>query len=211
MELVHFFGVVVREIWLTRNQLVFSGKSSNFDSLWFAVMSQMKIITRDLTSPTLVFIEDSQWEVSVSWVAPKVNVDDSFRKSSGVASCGGLIRGSSGRLVKGFFCNLGLCNVTWAELWALRLGIKLAKSFSLSQVIFELDSQVVVNMIQLRGSHNHFLQSLLDKILDLLNSPNWRTTVSHVYREANCCADFLANKGHCSSFSWTVIDRLHPY
>lgn len=121
--------------------------------------------------------------------------------------CGGLIRSSSGTLIKGFSCNLGLCNSVWAELWALRLGIKLARSLAIPSSVFELDSKVVVNMVRMRGAHNKFLQPFLHEVLELLDDPSWRTYVIHVFREANRCADYLANEGHNIPLGWQVFDR----
>lgn len=77
----------------------------------------------------------------------KVNVDSSYHRSFGMEACGGLIMDWSGKLINGFYCNLGSCNLVWAELWTLRLGIKLARELSLNPVSFEMNSQVVVNMI----------------------------------------------------------------
>lgn len=66
---------------------------------------------------------------------------------------------------------------------------------------------MVVNMIHLGGCQNKFLQPLLMEVLDLLRMSYWRSSVSHVFRDGNRCADYLANKGHSSSFVWTVFDR----
>lgn len=127
-----------------------------------------------------------------------------------MAACGELVRTSLDTFIKGFFCNLGPCNSIRAELWALRLAIKLARNLSLSPMQFELDSQVVVHMIRMGNSHNKFLQPLLLEVIELLNKSDWRTSVTHVFREANRCADFLANRCHSSSFTWTVFDRAMP-
>lgn len=153
--------------------------------------------------------------MQVSWVAPppqvfKINVDGTYRKNSRSAACGGLVRNLNGSLIKGFSCNLGFCNSVWAEMWALRLGIELARSLSLDKVCFELDSKAVVNMVHLRGSHNKFLQPLVQEILDLLDAPDWIVSVAHVFREANRCADHLANEGHARLFGWIAFDRASP-
>lgn len=95
-------------------------------------------------------------------------------------------------------------------MWALRLGIKLARSLSIDTVCFELDSKAIVNMVRLRGSHNKFLQPPLHEIPELLDAPDWRVSVAHVFREANRCADHLANEGHAVPFGWKLFDRASP-
>lgn len=106
----------------------------------------------------------------------------SFRRSLGLAACGGLARDSSGKFIRGFFCNLGPCNSVWAELWALRLGIKLARSINCDGVIFEMDSLIVVNMVHSGSCHSQFLRPLLMEVLDELHRNDWVASVSHVFR-----------------------------
>lgn len=78
----------------------------------------------------------------------KVNVDDSFRASFGRSTCGGLVCDTNGKFVKGFYGRIGSCYSVWAEQWTLRLEIKFAQQLNVTSIIFELDSTVVVNMIQ---------------------------------------------------------------
>lgn len=73
-------------------------------------------------------------------------------------------------------------------------------------VEFELDSQVVVSMVQLGYSRNAFLKPLLDDTLWLLRLPHWRTSVSRTFREGNRSVYFLANMGHGSAFGLTILD-----
>lgn len=75
------------------------------------------------------------------------------------------------------------------------LGIKLARQLNLCKAVFELDSKVVVDMVNKGCSDNAYLQPLLHDIIGMLRLPSWDTSVMHAYREANRCADFLARKG----------------
>lgn len=97
-----------------------------------------------------------------------------------------------------FYCKIGIGNALWAELWAIRLGIKLAQQLQLQQVEFELDSKVVVHLILAGATANVHMQLLLHDIIHSLRQPDLRASVIHVYREANLCEDFLANLGHSS-------------
>lgn len=89
----------------------------------------MALIIQEASQPSLICVEDSREEIHVAWKPPppnsyKVNIDGSFRRGEGNSTCGGLIRDSKGSFVKGFHCNMGVCNAVWVELWALFLGIR---------------------------------------------------------------------------------------
>lgn len=155
-------------------------------------------------------------EFNVCWSPPpagcyKVNVDGSHLHN-GRSACGGLIRRDNGSFVQGFHCNIGSGNAVWAELWGHYLGIKLARQPGLHWVVFELDSMVIVDMVNAEVTANASLRPLLQHISCMLRDPSWRTSVVHTFRETNGCADFLARKGHesSSSFEWVVLDRVCP-
>lgn len=52
------------------------------------------------------------------------------------------------------------------------MGIKLARNDGFEEVIFEVDSQVVVHFIHMRCCDNIFMKPLLQKILSMLDLPN---------------------------------------
>lgn len=140
----------------------------------------------------------------------KVNVDGSHYPDHGTTACGGLVRNLDGNFIKGFYCNIGSSNLFWAEMWALLLGVCLVQSMALPEVIFELDSLSIVQAIKSGNSAAPALQPILDEVLSLLRLPDWKTFVVHTFREANRCADLLANLGHGTPFSWTLLDSAPP-
>lgn len=91
-------------------------------------------------------------------------------------------------------------------MWGLLLGVRLARSLALRRVVFEMDSLAIVQMVKNGFSTIPFLQPLLAEVLHLLRLSDWETSVTHVYREANRCADRFANLGHDIAFSCTVLD-----
>lgn len=107
--------------------------------------------------------------------------------------------------MRGFYCNLGATTSVSAELWGLVLGLRLARSLGISSLLVELDSRVVVNMVQTRRTHCLHLQLLLEEAVDLVYHSDWECAVSHVFREANSCADVLAGLGYGGNFIWTVL------
>lgn len=137
-----------------------------------------------------------------------LNVDGSHKQGS--SACGGLLRDSSGRFMKGFHCNLGSSTSVMAELWGLVLGLRLARDVGISSLRIEMDSRVVVNMIILRRSQCLMFQPLLEEALDLVDDARWVCSIHHIYREANYCADILASLGHAGNFTWTLLDAAPP-
>lgn len=90
--------------------------------------------------------------------------------------------------------------------WALRLGVRLARELHLSRVIFEMDSLVVVSMINDGKTKITHLRPLLQDIVDMLQHLDWQVKVAHVYRETNRCADWLTSKGHSVLLEWVLVD-----
>lgn len=46
------------------------------------------------------------------------------------------------------------------------------------------------------------------EVLALLEADDWRSSVHHVFREANFCGDALADLGHQGGFLWSVLDTI---
>lgn len=207
-----FFRVAVYELWRDRNSLAFSQESKLGSHLLVVTMQQAYFI-QQYRSPSagdtaLVARRLMQvvWKpLDPSWF--KVNVDGSHWRSSSSTACGGLVRNEHGGFVAGFYTKLGSSTALWAELWALRLGIKLARQLHLHSVCFELDSEVVMRMVQTGKTSNLFMQPLLQEVISILHQQDWRTSVIHTYRETSRGADLLANKGHSAAgFDWVVVD-----
>lgn len=180
-------------------------------SLFTEICNIVWFIGHEMCQPTPAYLPPAKRQVMVSWTPPppnafKINVDGSHNSTQGCTACGGLIRDSCGNFGKGFYCNLGLSNPLWAEMWALLLGTRLARTLSLREVVFEMDSLTIVQTVNKGYSNVPYLQPLLDEVLHLLRLLDWKASVTHSYREANRCADHLAALRHGSDFSWTMLD-----
>ncbi|PNX90804.1 ethylene responsive transcription factor 1b [Trifolium pratense] len=99
-------------------------------------------------------------------------------------------------LIGGFAKYVGMCNAFVAELWGVLEGLRLVRRLGFNKVELNIDSQAVVQAIKSNCSNSLVGGSLLKQIWRLLEI-DWEVEVSHVYREANKCADALANIG-CS-------------
>ncbi|CAI0428343.1 unnamed protein product [Linum tenue] len=38
----------------------------------------------------------------------------------------------------------------------------------------------------------------------------WEVTIEHIYREGNCCADYLASRGHVLPFGLHEVESSDP-
>lgn len=125
----------------------------------------------------------------------KLNRDGSVLVKFGqAAACGGLIRGSNGNFITGFACNLGPCTIMQAELYGLTLG----RSKGFQRILIDSDSHSAIHFINNDCNILHPCASIVQDIQILINqffSIKW----AHAYREANSCADILANLGHSVS------------
>ena len=140
--------------------------------------------------------------IPVRWSKPllgwfKLNTDGASLGNPGKAGSGVLIKDSEGRWIRGFSRSVGRATSVIAELWALRDGLKLAVQLGIGCLEVELDAKVIVEMLNNADSANNAnikFSSLLSDCRFLIARVT-QVRVTHVYREVNRCADFLAKKG----------------
>ncbi|CAJ2653650.1 unnamed protein product [Trifolium pratense] len=134
----------------------------------------------------------------IGWCPPSegwiiINTDGA-KKENHYSGCGGIVRGNSAEWCGGFAKGLGACSVEMAELWGAWEGLQYTWNLGFRRVELHLDSMVVVNMlVKKKGGHPEGW-SLCKKILRILQF-DWEVKIRHTYREANLCADALANIG----------------
>ncbi|KAJ1420523.1 Ribonuclease H-like superfamily [Sesbania bispinosa] len=132
----------------------------------------------------------------VGWEFPpplwtKCNVDASFQEEGNLVGCGGCFRDSTGKWITGFIRRLGRSSVNMEELWGIYIAIIQAKSENFSSPWIESDSHVAVSLVNKGCSDYHPCRQLVHSIRSLMID-HGHIVVSHVYREANRCADALA-------------------
>ena len=89
-----------------------------------------------------------------------------------------------------------MCCAYIAELWGVLEGLKYVRNLNFWAVKVNVDFLVVANCINGKGYGSLSGRSLVFEIQRLINL-DWEIVVKHSYREANQCADALANFG-CS-------------
>ena len=110
-------------------------------------------------------------------------------------SGGGLIRDELGNWVVGFTRKLGRMNSFTAEVWALRDGLLLCHQMNIPAIIVELDAKALVDAISNPRYSNTVISPIFYDCKCLLSQiPQVR--IKHIFREANKCANRLANFAH---------------
>jgi ribonuclease HI len=128
----------------------------------------------------------------MGWYA--LNTDGAAKISDNKAGCGGIIRTNTGDWVEGFTKALGDTTAYMAELWGVFEGLILAKRRGVTKLDLRIDSEVIVKSLQVRKNGSIMGCTLMKKIYKVLVEFQ-EVRITHVFREANRCADMLANMG----------------
>ncbi|KAI3473497.1 hypothetical protein Pfo_031457, partial [Paulownia fortunei] len=121
--------------------------------------------------------------IHVHWAKPqsgwfKLNTDGASRGTEGNAGAGGIIRDHLGDHILAFQDFIGPASSIFSELYALNRGLQLALIRGITHLWIEIDALAR-------------LQQLLVDIKNVLH--HMTTSITHIYREGNRVADFLAN------------------
>ena len=203
------FPLGVWHLWLHRNQFIF--KTGKVDRLWFkkSIKDCIEFFSVGLNAK----MHKAKSVVVVGWEKPpvgwaKLNSDGSAFGNPRRADRGGVIRDHNGKWIIGYAWSLGCTNNCMAELWALRDGLLLARDMGLNNLIIELDALSVV-MLMNNNTPNLTLEPLLNDCRKLVREiPNKQIT--HIFREANQCADAMAKLGASGTTSFVVFLHLPP-
>jgi ribonuclease HI len=156
-----------------------------------------------------VIVEQSRTMAMIRWNPPQTNFvrlnTDSAYKVNQAAGCGGVIRGCDGEWLGGFAKGVGLCSAFVAELWGVLVGLKFVRRLGFLKVELHIDSKAVVQVVETRKLRSSLGVALAKQIWHLLDM-DWCVEISHSYREANKCADALANIGCSLNHEILVFD-----
>lgn len=214
----YVFGLIAWNIWVTRCRNLYGRENTLAEGIIHKChinMTEWDAVSAQNTSTTRL-----KNEVLISWAFPAegwctFNTDGSCW-SNGNATCGGVLRESTGKWVIGFAHNLGDFSITFAELSAIWDAVLLAKRLHLRFVNFESDSLVGVKMIKEGVNMEHPYVQIVNRIRSLLFTTDWTFRIYHIFREANGVADGLANLAHSLSMGLhefencphSCVDRL---
>jgi ribonuclease HI len=195
-----------KAIWATACYLMWQWRNKSMHDTNFVSPEQpWKVIVEYVRAYKLSMIVEEQarteriQQVSVAWLPPPsgwvvLNSDGAARTNDKTAGCGGVLRDDRGMWLVGFAKALGDTTAYMAELWGIYEGLKLAKHRGTTRIEVRTDSQVIARSLKERRKGSRMGCTLMQKIRRLLDG-NWEVNILHVFREANRCADMLANMG----------------
>ena len=133
------------------------------------------------------------------------DTDGSVSGPTNQARASGIIPDSNGLWIAGFARNLGFCSVPSAECWALREGLQLAKNLNIHSLEVEMDSAFIFSLCKSNNLISHELAPIILDCRELLTTFQ-KVCFHHNYREANKCADILANWGRSNTQDFTFFE-----
>ena len=97
------------------------------------------------------------------------------------------------RVVGRFAKRIGKCSAYMAELWGVYEGFRYVRRLGFQAIEVEVDSSLVVNILNSNKNGSIMGSSLVAKIHHLLQMMDCEVVVHHSYQETNRCADTLTD------------------
>ena len=191
------FGVAVWRLWYWRNHFIVEGKLADSSTVYVDIMAKANEIHR--LNNSYISQQPRRKEIYIGWLPPpwpwcKLNTDGFCRKDKR-AGASGIIRDSVGHWITGFCMNIGESSVLMAELWGLYQGLRLTWEAGIKRLLVEVDNLCVTQLVSKQVVVPNEFYALVVAIRELI-SRNWQVSITHIYREANSAADFMANMAH---------------
>ncbi|XP_060202972.1 uncharacterized protein LOC132631414 [Lycium barbarum] len=129
----------------------------------------------------------------VRWAKPdtnkvKLNTDGSF--SGNRAGIGGILRNSESNMVMAFAIPVDCNSSSMAKAYAVKHSMQWCLQNGSSNIVLELDSLMIVEMLQNKGTNNLKFKGIIEEIMSMINRMD--CSIEQCYREANQAADGLA-------------------
>ena len=192
------FASTIWHIWKMRNDFQFNDKEQSDNQVALKSINFARWV-QDAFHKDNLNIHHSQPPL-IRWVFPpagfiKINTDGCcFNTNPSCGSFGGLARNEQGNWIEGFCGFIGGATPIQAELWAIRHALRLTKEKGWVAVILESDCQDAIDRITAEDEgENHPCRTLIQDCKNLIKEVSPK--IQHVLREANRCADKLAQLG----------------
>jgi ribonuclease HI len=200
-------------LWQWRNMSIHDSEFVSPHQPWTLVLEYVEEYKRNMKAESQICHDRSKQQINISWHAPPMgwytlNTDGAAKISDSKAGCGGIVRNDTDNWVEGFAKALGDTTAYMAELWGVFEGLKLAKRRGVTKLDLRIDSEVIVKSLQARKNGSAMGCTLMKKIYKVLEDFQ-EVRITHVFREANRCADMLANMG-CSNIDNILYFEYPP-
>ncbi|CAN1180887.1 Putative ribonuclease H protein At1g65750 [Linum perenne] len=194
-------GIVIWFLWKARNDWVFNDTNDSASSLVVRIRNWTMTVMNASAQQEIIGAKnherirtDVAWEPGeAGWVV--LNTDGSVIPGNSMAAAGGLIRTNDGRGLLAYCVNLGKCSIMRAELRGVIEGLRLAWNHGYRKVAVRVDSRAILSLVNGVANPSHLHAREATDIREFFKR-DWEVTITHVYREGNVAADFLANLGH---------------
>jgi ribonuclease HI len=203
-----YWAVACHSLWFWRNK---ENHEEGFIRPYNPAQAIMKQATEyDLASNNARIVTGKEKTISlIKWSPPKIafvklNTDGACRQNQ-IAGCGGVIRGNQGEWLGGYARCVGLCSAFVAELWGVLEGLRCVRRLGFLNIELHIDSVAVVQVLKKRRVNSSMGHALAKQIWKLIDR-DWNIEISHTYREANNCADALANLGCSLDYDLVFFD-----
>ena len=125
----------------------------------------------------------------------KLNIDGSFLEGFGCLGADGIVRNHDGDWIAGFSHYEVGGDALLVELLAIQIGLEFCSKKGYVNIIRESNCLEAIDLIIAGCDHTlHTYATDILHIRDVLHE-NGNTTLAHVLREQNMCADFMAKEG----------------
>lgn len=150
-------------------------------------------------------------EIYVNWEAPPLgwytlNTDGAAKGCPGPAGGGAIIRDHHGTLVSALVANFGSCTSFRAEVAALVKGLELARDLMIRNLVVQLDNLACVQAMKCIEQGTGECAHLINYCRLMLSKDDWTVRVTHIYREGNRAADWLANHGVAQPLRTRILE-----
>lgn len=205
------FSIICWLLWKNRCTGVMEGTRLQAQEIRHQTLCHlMETTTADTLKHKIFGYQGSQ---NPDWTPPPdgfVRLDtDGSVNGQHQATCGGVIRDTTGNWLLGFQEKLGYIPVTTAELKGIYAGLKLCKAQGYTKVEAYTDSMEAYQLIMQNGNPSHPLRQELNSIRELIYS-NWELEIKHCPREAIKCADQLAKEAHDMEADTNILSEPSP-
>lgn len=189
------FAITLWQIWKDRNKKSFDNVDVDPHQSLRNIASFSLEISEAFKS---ILSNGHRNSVLISWSPPctagvKLNTDGCWMENRKLAGYGGIFRDHQGHWLLGYFGKQDCSTILEVEIWGIYRGLTIMLEKGYNNISIESDSLDAVKLINEGPNDEHPQVTLIQDAKILLSRTG--SSLTHVFREANQCADHLAHIG----------------